>query len=1421
MFSEIKNRDAWSTFRGFVYQVDLTILRWLNLKNNEILELEKGEDIDIITSDIEKQEISRALEQVKYRENNITLNSEESLELILNFFLHRRNNPDSIIVFRFVTNADYGTERPSLFPDGKSAIVAWTELFNSKTIDSNDKIYKKLKTHLSHKIQDKIDSIDDAADSKRIAQGDNWKLLFSSIQDDDYLIDFISSFEWSINNETDLQLTKTIKNSLLELGYVKDTKNVEVIYPRLFLHVFKLLSQNASKILDRESLKEQLSFPALDSKDNQLLVLIKELLSGLKQKVTELEEIVGIHSDHIASLIQEVGVISNTDTVFDYNLKNLSVKPPTLIRNGTLRNEKVNAIVDLFKKHDWIHFRGLNATGKSQLAALVCQKYEQFIWLDLRAYISDIGKTTLLVKAFLISISNCPERYDREAWIKDVIQSISVNTLIIFNDLPRIERDCELSEILSHLGNLSNEFNRKILTISNYNIPSSLKQNLNDNIYSEYCDFSFTDDEIIEFLENNGADELIIKHAHLIAVSSERNPRLVNAIVQHLKGNNWGKDSKNLFSVFFKNEFSRELLEDTQSAIQKYIKKPGSRELLYRLSLIRWSFGRNEISAVSEVPTPIPYPNEAFQDLIHIWIATIEESYQVSPLVYEIGELNLTRQVILDTHLSIARTILTSKRVDQLNATRIITSFIKGDDFNNAGMILLNLYQSVTQKHEIEILNDWGYLHYWSENDIPKKMNIVIRALIRKEQIRLNQTLNNDYTFFENKLEEYLLEESLSESELLIIRVIILTNPNSPTLPNFWSHFDYVLASWDKVDSPIKEKFNSDIFSSLLWSPIQNFRSGKDITQWLQRVDALNTQFETELFNEEISQTVISIICRNLIDFEHQKDVKVWSEVISNLEILQNYFKGKDLEILEISVLIEIISIEFTIRNNKPQSLTQTNIALDRVTSDEAKYLLQSNIGKLYFNAGNKEEGKSKITSAIDINCSSQTSFIDTLLYGASSVSIEDSSTAVLYCEKAKALALERKDYPQFSYLQVIGELAIAYWVDKNYNKSFETFEEFVNRMFALKEKQFGQEWIRLFMWCGHSLGYISAEIAKDRVPEFTADGEEYVKPYQGIFTLNNKDLTDYYKPENDPITFAHLAFYSEGIDNVSKAYGWSLKAFDLARKNGNQRVFMLISSVCSQYSLINFRIEEAFEANLLLSALTTHIKGSASERMEIIGKIKFTDVLSEKPSTMWDEAENSSVLFVIIPSLIIILNLFLKGTKNRAEFAEKFHKMLKDYLFQASDKGLWEVIQELSFNIIWRKVTEQQLVEKANAFKDQDRKHLQIISILGFVYLSNDYENKLVQLLNIVPYLTKNYKITKSLIKYILIPFVRLNCVNILRELFVGTKDELAQLELNINAINKNDKNAIQKILQILVNEFEINILDDRKLWLYEFKEI
>jgi hypothetical protein len=35
-------RDASGVFAGFLYQIDLTVQRWLALKDDEILEMERG-----------------------------------------------------------------------------------------------------------------------------------------------------------------------------------------------------------------------------------------------------------------------------------------------------------------------------------------------------------------------------------------------------------------------------------------------------------------------------------------------------------------------------------------------------------------------------------------------------------------------------------------------------------------------------------------------------------------------------------------------------------------------------------------------------------------------------------------------------------------------------------------------------------------------------------------------------------------------------------------------------------------------------------------------------------------------------------------------------------------------------------------------------------------------------------------------------------------------------------------------------------------------------------------------------------------------------------------------------------------------------------------------------------------------------------
>ena len=94
-FRLVRNRDAWFVIRGYKYQVDLSILRWLSIDESQELLLEFGEDIDIVNNALAKGDdtFDRELEQVKHLDTPITLRSPASRIAIANAIQHGVANP--------------------------------------------------------------------------------------------------------------------------------------------------------------------------------------------------------------------------------------------------------------------------------------------------------------------------------------------------------------------------------------------------------------------------------------------------------------------------------------------------------------------------------------------------------------------------------------------------------------------------------------------------------------------------------------------------------------------------------------------------------------------------------------------------------------------------------------------------------------------------------------------------------------------------------------------------------------------------------------------------------------------------------------------------------------------------------------------------------------------------------------------------------------------------------------------------------------------------------------------------------------------------------------------------------------------------------------------------------------------------------
>ncbi|MBS1634303.1 MAG: hypothetical protein JST26_00175 [Bacteroidetes bacterium] len=1425
MFKEIANRDAWSTIRGYVYQVDLTILRWLQLDENTVLQLERGEDIDIVNRDLTKLEVSRELEQIKYRETNVTLNNETVLETLLNFHIQRQNNSGQNLLFRFVTNSDYGIERPAIFQQtGEAAIKVWTSLFQNADADDKTPDVLIIKKHLAKKYQEQIDDlIQKKGKQEDIDQLTSFKAFLDAPAG---FADFLHTFEWSLKNEDAKGLSAAIEKALTVKRYVTDASHAASVYPRLFLYVFKLLTNKGLKQLTLADLQSEIKLPALSATDQKLFESVVALANEINERVASLEAKMEGASTSIKELAQDFAVLAKSDSVFELALNNLSTEPPPGIRNGSTREIKVKEVLLLCSKYDWISFQGINGTGKSQLAALVSQQYAKHYWLELRPYLTEPDKAAIILLKFLEYISSEPIHRDKISWIKTVVLKLPKDSIIILNDLPELVKDSTLAQTIVNIKNaLTNGC--KLLSTSNFTVPHFVKDQIDEKTFVEYNDLRFSDDEIIEYIINAGGDKSLAAYVPLISAVTDKNPRLVGAVIRDLQRINWGRDSGELFEVFFNKNFKNDVLDDAQKSINRFITNEQSRELLYRMSLFHWPFTFEEVQNICSVEAVISYPNERLTDILNTWVQEHRTKlYQVSPLIYDLGKKNLSAEVFKNTHLAVASNLIKGKKIDPITASRSIVSFLQGQDYLSAGGILLSIYQSVKTQEDVKNISEWGFLDYWSEADIPMRMPVVLRSYLRGEQLRLSREKKEKVPFLLSQLEQYLLEDGLSETEKVLIHFTILANFDKSNLDRFWYHIDEVAKMWTGLPQGHKDAVGIDNLTNILWLPTVLLSRPEEIRKWLAIGDQFEALFAKDIFENDISEIAVTGICHTISRFKH---TGVKNEEIVELycKLIERFRKSKR-EVLEALATRALVENLFTEQSAPDNAQKLADEVLASFTNPISKFIITDVLGKLYWNNKEPEKGRKYLTEAVAFQAVDQVNFVETLLYAAVSTSDVDSSSAQVYCKQAVELAEAKQDYHELDCILALCECSIACYKNQNYADAYSYFKNAVNRLFSVKEKVFAKddvfypktEWIKYYVLSAHVVGYYSNVLAHGVVPK--TGGEDFTKPFQGMFLFQKSDLSDLYKITNDPILLSEMALFAEGVDEITQAYSWAVRAFDLARKNGKDDILLMVSTMCLEYSLVNGKYDEAFESHLLFAALSTHLKGDSPQKYEGFKNSSIAEVLKEKPSEDWNRAEDTTVDTAIIPMFMDVLLHKISNTENANQLQEKFLKLLYNYIEDASDKELWHLLYFICDGVLKRKLSRQEIIDFGNSHS-KTRRTLHAVSLLGLIFYKHKEVSAMNDLLNIYPHFANTFDRFGAIKKYICLPFLKAVCESILKNNFVGSKDEINEKLKQLKEIPASADNNYQLCLQIVVAAFEddVKIQDDRKRWLIHFEVI
>ncbi|MGE7588553.1 hypothetical protein [Peribacillus sp. NPDC101480] len=321
-------RDAWATIRGYFYQANISILDWIKLKDDQSIDLEHGEDLDIITFPSKKRELI----QIKHIDGSITLRNKEVFEAILNFIYHLKANSFTIehLSFVFCTNAHIGTERGSRFQvskhDSTKGLEVWKNIYNNKLSLSNEKsAIKEILLILKEKLKEKNE-----------CESEKWGQVH------DYLknvteVDFgkvIKKFSLRIDEVDFDESGKAITKTLEDHGFGNCENDYEKVYYHLLYYILKKLSIKGPKKLNMKDLHQQI-FTAAQRDIDSIKFKLTEFIESRQQTIIDEMETKKIQ--YLTSVLSEIDTIvmeddidSAEDTLVRYILPNAARSDQTL-----------------------------------------------------------------------------------------------------------------------------------------------------------------------------------------------------------------------------------------------------------------------------------------------------------------------------------------------------------------------------------------------------------------------------------------------------------------------------------------------------------------------------------------------------------------------------------------------------------------------------------------------------------------------------------------------------------------------------------------------------------------------------------------------------------------------------------------------------------------------------------------------------------------------------------------------------------------------------------------------------------------------------------------------------------------------------------------------------------------------------------
>lgn len=1236
-----KNRDAWATVRGYIYQADLTIERWLHLEPEQELFLECGEDIDTVSKYIDGTIDERVVEQVKHREDRVTLKTDSALTALANALEHQRNNPSPRIIFRFTTNAEAGKERLSSFTGNTSGIKEWEALRMARIAHSRPgpiELNKETETTANNIRQTLLSATRCPSDLNH----DIWGRFRTFLKDADVpsFLEFVDSFEWSTGAPAANEMTERIQAMLVDCRFAADEIAAYSQYQALFLHALKTLSKKGEKRLSKATLVEILSRP-LSGNETKFVEQLFDSMGLLVRKMNLIKEQMVRQERTLQKVAEDVRLMlkMGEEQSFSVSTPVPIFEPPPADETLSPRTQTVDQLQHDLTQLAWLAITGSSGVGKSSLALLLVSRLSCNVWMRLRDF--DIDRAAAAFDATFSHLSG-DSSLNRKRLYTEACRSLAPDSVIVLDDLPNITGGDALAQRLEILYLAAKETGRKIVTTSAHRLPTHFDR-LCRGHFLQVSAPPLTELDAAEILQCIGAPPSLYGDRSKVAflnIVSRRQPALLVAVTLFLKSSRWEWSDQQLQNLRL-GEFAHDINAETMQRLLNTVTDNETRKLLYRLNLVLGPFNLKTVQSLATIPPPILEPRERLAKLTGLWVQRDTGGLmRVSPLIQSVGSDDLTAEVIQECSRALAEQLLQTRIINIHEAEHIFTYLVAANELENSASFLafcLNELFAAITRGEVTIAqaNRLTVVSIYSGHSIPITISLNTRLLLRAQQIRLAEALSRDTSFLAHDLTQ--LVEAAGENEAIgLLAVALLAVPHLACVDFDSSCRCLTTAATILPHAALPETVISSmsdfISGTLLWMNITGVRSRANVLRWVDMITEVSDEVRTKALNHPLSVGALQLFYS--LWSEQTKLPRLdrnWRQVFDDCEVLRQRaesVKAGFLAGLSSWGAVVLLCEEL---NDIDSAIGVANVTLSKTATDaRVTYLVSNVIGvSLSIKDGREAEAEDWLLRAYDAAHQIPEPFKadqPNLLVGLARVEDKrgDTNKSAVLLRQAAELVKGTSSSHRLDIVKALGDVAIGEWKNGQCQKAFEAVDEAA--LILIEAKTDSLRWKALYALLGHTIGYMTG-VASLGTPPQLENGTPLVLPPIGRFNrLNEEAFAAIYQPEKEIVLPSTMAEFSLAMHRDDRAIYWADRMVEMGRTaplSATQVISTTLLTILPHTILAERMIpffDNAREAIFITSAMSQAFK--KGKRNLLFSPLDVESELNGRGSNEWDDAE-------------------------------------------------------------------------------------------------------------------------------------------------------------------------------------------------------